>query len=228
MLSTNTINQQHTTCFHFHRRTCFSVFPCLNLGSWFSTRFMFSATFPRRGRQPLRIHPRHFRDQPQLLTFSRGHRNIITLLLISIEADDWHCLRFSCCQLFVLWCNPTEVYDPPVALPIGLHSDSGTDSSSPWTAVMIVTLNGMLSHMFLWCCNPKPLHCPGLPFRGSCGPRHCKQFPVQLNHLSAPGLDWVWQIGMPHQCSIQLTMHHAAIRFCIMLIKNQRHMPIQF
>ena len=83
------------------------------------------------GQAPLRIGQRWYRDQPQILQLSLGHRSIISCVYIYLASDrDWSILRASCAQIFVFWGQPTEVTDPPVAIPFGPHiaSDSGSDS----------------------------------------------------------------------------------------------------
>ena len=92
---------------------------------------MYSATFPRRGLEPLRIGQRAFRDQPQLLTFSLGHRRVLTGFFIYIACDtDWYSLRCSCSQILVFWADPTLTPDPPVAQAFGPEQLSDGDNVS--------------------------------------------------------------------------------------------------
>ena len=92
---------------------------------------MYSATFPRVGRAPLRIGPRFSRDGPQLSRTLLRYRIVLTAIFEYLGSSTvWYQLRISCTHIFVFWSNPTEVPDPPVALAFGPHSDSDLDDIS--------------------------------------------------------------------------------------------------
>ena len=81
---------------------------------------MFSATFPRAGREPLHIGLRAVRANPQILSINPLHRRAVTNIFLFIECDiSWYHLRCSCCQIFVFWSDPTAIQDPPVAIAFG-------------------------------------------------------------------------------------------------------------
>ena len=92
---------------------------------------MFSATFPRPGREPLRIGTRGFRDRPQILQLSLGHRSVLSCWYLYVGSDyTWFQLRLCCAQTLIFWHQPSEVLDPPVAIPFGPHPDSPSGSDS--------------------------------------------------------------------------------------------------
>ena len=102
--------------------------------SWAYSAFfncMFSATFPRGARQPLRIGPRATRDSPALSRLVVGRQVILTTIFGYVGLDrDWFSLRGCCCHLFIFWHFPAAVPDPPVAVAFGPEPFSDMHSIS--------------------------------------------------------------------------------------------------
>ena len=126
----SSLSQQHdmsTSQFYRIYQTALFVFHC----------WMFSASFPRRGRSPLRIGQRPFTADNRRFHFGVAHRVIVTGIFIYLDSNlDWYCWRCSCSHHFVFWSCPTEILDPPVAIAAGPDSASDSASSPDVSTIM--------------------------------------------------------------------------------------------